>query len=260
MNAGAAFQGAVWSSGPFEPIAAGAAAAHDTLVTALGPSPGLRWLDVATGTGPVALRAARAGAVVTALDVAPALLATARARAQEEGLSLRFDLAAAEDLPYPDESFDVVSSAQGVIFALDPAAAAAELARVTRPGGLLGLTCLIRSGFSAALGLRVGAGGRALDWGDKSFIRRLFARSFELSFSRGDAPFLADSPEGAAALYVRCYGPLRFFADRYGAEDRRELERELVALFAQYTNDDGVSAPRPYLLVIGRRRITHANA
>lgn len=260
MNAGAALQGAIWGAGPFQPIAEGAAPAHDALVEALGPGPGLEWLDIATGTAPVAIRAARAGASVTALDVSPAMLATAIRLARAEGLAVRFDLGAAEELPYADESFGVVSSAQGVIFALDAAAAAAELARVCRPGGRLGLTCLVRAGFSASLALRVGAGGSALDWGEESFVRRLLGRWFELSFARGDAPVLADSPEAAAALYARCFGPLRFFADRLGAEDRRELERELVALFARYAGDRGVCAPRPYLLVVGRKRITPANA
>jgi SAM-dependent methyltransferase len=253
VNTGAAIQGAIWGAGPFEPIAEGAAPAHDALVGVLAPRPGEPWLDVATGTGAVALRAARAGAKVTGLDVAPALLAAARRRAAAERLPIRFDLGEAERLPYADSSFDVVSSAQGVIFAVDPRRAARELARVCRPGGRLGLTCLVRTGFSADLALRVGAGGAALAWGEPEVVRALLGRWFELAFDHGDAPLSAASPEAAAALYLRCYGPLRFVAERSGAEDRENLERGLIRLLGRYVHGGRVEAPRPFLLVHGIR-------
>jgi SAM-dependent methyltransferase len=252
-RAGAALQGVIWGAGPFEEIAVGAAPAHDALVDALVPRLGERWLDVATGTGAVALRAARAGANVTALDIAPAMLATARGRAAAAGLPIRFDLGEAERLPYSAASFDVVTSAQGVIFAMDPEAAARELARVCRPGGRLGLTCLIRAGLAERLSFLVGAGGPALAWGDPGFVGRLLGRWFALSFSEGDAPFVERSPEAAAALYARCYGPLRFFADRFGPEERAELDAELTAIFERFVRDGRVHAPRPFLLVLGTR-------
>lgn len=252
-----ALQGAIWSSAPFDAIAEGAAPTHDALVDALRPVPGLTWLDVATGTGPVALRAARAGADVTALDVARALLATARRKAAVEGLRIRFDLGAAESLPYGDRAFDVVSSAQGVIFALDPRAAASELARVCKPGGRLGLTCLVRAGLSEAIGLRVGGGGPALSWGEPAFVRALLGRWFELELSHGDAPLVAPSAEAAAELYFRCYPPLRFFVEALDCRDRAEQMRdELIGVFRTYETATGVSAPRPYLLVVGRRNNT----
>lgn len=252
-----ALQGRIWSSAPFDAIAESAAPTHDALVEALGPVPGLTWLDVATGTGPVALRAARAGAEVTALDVAPALLATARLKAAGESLRIRFDLGAAESLPYRDGAFDVVSSAQGVIFALDPRAAAAELARVCRPGGRLGLTCLVRAGLSEAIGLRVGAGGPALSWGEPAFVRELLGRWFELDFSHGDAPLVAPSAEAAADLYVRCYPPLRFFVDVLDCRDcAEEMRDELIRVFRHFETATGVRAPRPYLLVVGDRNNT----
>jgi SAM-dependent methyltransferase len=250
----AAFQGVIWGAGAFEEIADGAAPSHDALVGALGPRPGERWLDVATGTGPVALRAARAGADVTGLDVSPRMLETARRLAAAEGLQVRFDAGVAEELPYDDAAFDVVSSAQGVVFALDPRAAAEELARVCRPGGRLGLTCLVPSGLAKRLSLVVGAGGPALSWGDPEFVRALLGRSFELELSTGDAPLHAASAEAAADLYARCYPPLRFFAETLGCPDcEADTRATLVELFRPYAGPAGLVAPRPYLLVLGIR-------
>jgi SAM-dependent methyltransferase len=249
----AELQGAIWSAGSFEEIAAGAAPAHDALVAALAPNPGQRWLDVATGTGAVAIRAARAGAHVTAVDIAPRMLATAKRLTAAAALRVRFDLGDAERLPYGDAAFDVVSSAQGVIFAHDPRAAARELARVCRPGGRLGLTCLVRGGLAEALSERVSAGGPALAWGDRAFVDELLGRWFALSYAEGDAPFEAPSVEAAAALYARAYPPLRFFADWCG-DCAAGMEAELARLFRRYVVDGRVSAPRPYLLVTGIRR------
>ena len=253
MRPATSFQGTIWSSGPFEQIAAGAAPSHDALVAALAPRAGERWLDVATGTGPVAIRAALAGAEVTALDVAPRMLETARRLAAKAGVRVRLDLGEAESLPYGDSEFDVVSSAQGVIFALDPGAAARELARVCRPGGRLGLTCLISGGLAAGLALRVSAGGPALSWGDRAFVDDLLGAWFELSYSEGDAPLHAPSPAAAAALYARAYPPLRYFAD-WCKDCAAEMEGELSRLFASFVVDGEVRAPRPYLLVTGTRR------
>ena len=254
MNLRAAqLQGAIWSSAPFEEIAAGAAPAHDALVTALAPRPLERWLDVATGTGAVAIRAARAGADVTGVDIAPRMLTTARRLAAAADARVRFDAGDAERLPYGDATFDVVSSAQGIIFALDPGAAAGELARVCRPGGRLGLTCLLPRGLAAELALRVAAGGPALSWGDPAFVSELLGAWFDLSYSEGDAPLHAPSPEAAAALYARAYPPLRFFAS-WCEDCAAEMEAELSRIFARFVVGGAVRAPRPYLLVVGRRR------
>src|SRR5438270_4600745 len=130
---------AMWGGGTYERIAERFAPVHDELVRRLEPGPGVRWLDLATGTGGVALRAARAGAHVTGLDFAPAMLEQARAKGEAEGLEIRWELGNAQSLPYDDREFDVVSSCFGVIFAPDQAAVARELARVCRTGGRLGL-------------------------------------------------------------------------------------------------------------------------
>lgn len=133
-------QSNVWGSGPFEEIEALIAEMHDTLVEALGPQPGQSWLDVGCGTGGVTTRAARAGADVTGVDLAPALIETARSRAADDDLDITYEVGDAENLAVGDGSFEVVSSSVGVMFAPDHAAAAGELARVCAPGGRLGIT------------------------------------------------------------------------------------------------------------------------
>jgi ubiquinone/menaquinone biosynthesis C-methylase UbiE len=134
-------QSVMWGSGPYEPIVEITKEIHHALVEALRPQTGERWLDVATGTGAVALLAGRAGADVTGLDLSPVLIETAKGKAAAEGLGVDFEAGDAEALPYDDASFDVVCSAIGTQFAPDHAAVARELARVCRPGGRLGLAC-----------------------------------------------------------------------------------------------------------------------
>ena len=109
---------------PWERLAESNAPSHDALVELLAPKPGERFLDVGTGSGGVALRAARAGASVVGVDVAEAALEQARRSAADESLDAEFVVADAQALPFEDASFDVVGSAFGVNFARDHAAAA----------------------------------------------------------------------------------------------------------------------------------------
>src|SRR5687767_956505 len=126
-----AAQADVWGAGNWQAIAETELfPVHDTLIEQLSPTPGERWLDLATGTGAVALRAARRGAEVSAQDLASDLIETARRAAADEGLAVRFDVGDAEHLPYADASFDVVSSVHGIVFAADHSAVARELGRV----------------------------------------------------------------------------------------------------------------------------------
>ena len=130
----------VWSSAPFERIAEIITEMHVVLVERLAPQPGEHWLDLGCGTGDVAFHAARAGAIVTGSDLSPTLIETAERHARELGLDLTLEVADCQALHYPDASFDVVSSSVGVIFAPDHARVAAELARVCKPGGRMGIT------------------------------------------------------------------------------------------------------------------------
>lgn len=138
---------AMWALGDYPRLAELLAPAAAALAEAAEVASGDRVLDVATGTGNVALAAARRGAVVTGADLTPRMLELAAVRAQQEGVELELVEADLEDLPFPDAAFDVVLSAFGVIFAASPAAAVTELARVLRPGGRLALTSWWERGY-----------------------------------------------------------------------------------------------------------------
>ncbi len=138
---------ATWISGDFGEIATSIAAGAEEFVSGLGLKPGTRVLDVACGTGNLAIPAARAGAIVTGLDIAPNLLDQARARAKAEGVEAIFDVGDAEDMPYGDASFDVVMTMFGAMFAPRPEVTASELKRVCRPGGLIAMANWTPEGF-----------------------------------------------------------------------------------------------------------------
>ncbi|HSE80602.1 MAG TPA: class I SAM-dependent methyltransferase, partial [Gaiellaceae bacterium] len=132
-------QSVVWGTGPYQRITETITDIHELVVERLAPGPGDAWLDLACGTGAVAERAASAGANVTGIDLAPALIETAQERAAGLGLDIDYRVGDAERLELPDLSFDKLSSTCGVMFTPDHEATARGLARVTRPGGRIAL-------------------------------------------------------------------------------------------------------------------------
>ncbi len=250
---------AVWSSAPFERVVHQLEPIHSAFIARVAPWRGERWLDVATGTGEIALRAARAGAEVTAIDFAATLLETARRRAAEERLSIAFDLGDAEELPYGDSSFDVVVSSVGAIFAPDHVAVARELARVSRPGGRLGMAAWRPGSELARLVDRFrppgpeGAGNPD-DWGREEYVRGLLGESFELTFAEGDCPLVGESGEEIWQLVTSSVGPMKDVLQRLEAEQRDELHSLEVDFLERHRAADGVRYPQPYLLILGQRR------
>jgi len=138
---------ATWIAGDFGQIARYYTDGAEAFINRLNLEPGTKFLDVACGTGNLALPAARAGAVVTGVDIAPNLVEQARENARGEGLKIQFDEGDAEALAYDDASFDVVATMFGAMFAPRPALVAAELKRVTRPGGLIAMANWTPTGF-----------------------------------------------------------------------------------------------------------------
>jgi SAM-dependent methyltransferase len=256
-------QSAIWGSAPWERMAETLAPLHDHLVMELSPRAGERWLDAATGTGAVAIRAARSGAEVTGLDLAPRLVETARRLAAAEGLAIRFDVGDCEDLPYDDASFDVVASAVGVIFAPDHSAVARELARVCRPGGRLGLVSWRPNpAFSALLEpfrpRPEPDAGDPDDWGRVEHVRNLLGDAFELRFVEGSHALQGESADAIWQLLITAHGAFRALLESLDARRRAQLRRVFVGYLERYRGEGGISAPDDYLLVTGVRQPTRS--
>ena len=255
-------QGVIWGNGPYARVSEHLKIAHDHLFRAVPPQPGERWLDVATGTGEIARPAARAGAQVTGLDLAPELIQTARERASEEGVEISFEVGDAEALPYEDGSFDTVTSTFGVMFAPDHSAVARELARVCRPGGRLALlTWDSERGVAEFFKImaayqppRPDGVGNPFAWGDQDHVTELLGDAFELRFEQGDCPQPASSSEEIWELFSTSYGPTKTLVDGLDDERREALHSDWLTYFDQFSGNGGVSQPRPYLLVLGTRR------
>ena len=252
-------QARVWGSAGWQSIAESVlSAVHEELVARLAPHPDDRWLDLATGTGAVALRAARAGAEVSARDLSPALVRTARRLAASQGLAVRFDVGDVERLPYPDASFDVVSSAHGVVFAADHRAVARELARVCRVGGRLGMTYWRSNPDLEQLVDRVGStrpptADNPRAWRQPQYVNRLLGADFDLELVEAVCPWIADSGEAAWRLFTGSDGPARTGVAALSPAKREALRRDWVDYFERHRSGGRVSVPRPYLLILGRR-------
>jgi SAM-dependent methyltransferase len=253
----------VWGTGPYERVSATIADLQDELVERLEPGEGVRWLDSATGTGEVAKRAARGGADVTGMDLAPALVETARREAEEDGLDIQYDVGDAEAMPYEDASFEVISSACGVMFAPDHAAVAAELARVCRPGGRVGLACwtpdsTLADMFRAMAPFQPAppppGTGSPFDWGREDHVSELLGDAFDLDFTRLESILVEDSAQSVWELFSNSYGPTKTLADSLEPGRREELRQAFVGVHAPFETDGGLRMPRTYLLTLGRRR------
>jgi SAM-dependent methyltransferase len=249
----------VWGLRAFERLASRFAPVHDQLMEQLRPAPGERFLDAASGTGAVALRAAKAGAEVTAIDVAAPMLEKARRRAEEESLDIRFDLGDVEYLPYDDGSFDVVASNFGLVFAPDHANVASELARVSRPGGRLGFTAWKPNPKLGELYRRFTdepiEGREVYEWGREDHVEDMLGEDFELEFEDGTLWLEADSGEEIWDLFSQSAPPVIALVARLDGEQVEQLHRSFVDLYESYrVPDGGVRAPRRYLLVLGRRK------
>ena len=253
----------VWSSGDYNRIAAITVPVSETLVSAAGIRPSASVLDVATGTGHAALAAARQGACVTGIDYVPELLGIARARAAAEHLDLELIEAPAEDLPFPDASFDVVVSAIGVMFAADHTGAAAELVRVTKPGGRIALASWTPAGF---IGGMLGIVGRHVSpppgaqsparWGVEETVAELLGDGVtDVASSVHSVTQRFADAEAFADLFLAYYGPTHSAAKALTAQGRESLRADLVAHATTSARPD---SPRDHLVLDWEFRIVTA--
>src|SRR5262252_105990 len=226
-----------WASGDYAVIGTTLQIVGEELAEACD----VRWdedvLDVAAGNGNATLAAARRGARVTSTDYVPTLLERGADRARAEGLEVKFELADAEALPYPDATFDVVLSTFGVMFTPDHVRAAAELNRVCRPGGRIGLVSWTPTGLLGQLFRLIGqyvppAPGiqSPLLWGTEAHVEELFPAAATIDHTTRAFTFRYRSPEHFVEVFRRFYGPVhQAFAglDAYG---QAALEADLEDL------------------------------
>jgi SAM-dependent methyltransferase len=227
------------------------------VVDRVGVSSGEDVLDVACGTGNAAIRAAEAGGRVVGVDLTPALLDEGRRLADEAGVSVEWVEGDAEELPHADESFDVVLSTFGCMFAPRHRVTALELARVLRPGGRLAVTAWSPDGAMGEFFRTVGGylpppppvAEPPTLWGDETHVRQLFAGSgVELQFER-DAiePVPFDSTDDAIDFMTTKFGPLIMARQLNEASGRWD---ELRAVLAEHYERN---EPAGYLVILGRK-------
>lgn len=254
-------QRALWARGDFHRIGVSQVSVGEMLVRALHVHAGERVLDVAGGAGNTALAAARRCAEVTCTDIVPALLLRARDRAAAEGLPLSTGLADAQALPFPDGSFDVVTSTFGAMFAPDQDKAAAELLRVLRPGGRLGMANWTPDGWVGAQldvpahhlpALRPGT-APPVAWGTRERLDDLLGGHVsDLEISLQYADFVHHSTRGLFELFTHWFGPVATAWSRMTPDQAAACAVEWVDVADRYNiaTDGTCEIPAAYLQVV----------
>jgi SAM-dependent methyltransferase len=255
-------QRAMWATGDYPDIARNIEEVAGVVVDFAVTGAAQNLLDVATGTGNVAIRAALAGASVTGLDLTPELLQVARQRAADAGVEIDWVEGDAEELPFEDDSFDSVTSCFGVIFAPLHERAAGELTRVARPGGRIVLTAWTPEGLNGRMFRLLGSYmpppppelKPPVAWGTEDHVRSLFGASgASLEFERRTVAFSADSPESWVEYNERALGPAVMIKAALEPQGRWEqLRSELVGMYseANEAQDGSFRAQAEYLLSV----------
>jgi SAM-dependent methyltransferase len=232
-----------WNTGDYGIVARDLEASAADFLARIHFEPGTRLLDLACGSGQVAIPAARAGAEATGVDIAPKWIEQARARAQEEGLNARFDEGDAEDLPYEDDSFDLVISLIGAMFAPRPERVAAEMVRVCRPGGRIVMGNWTPEGF---IGQMLKASAQyvpppalmpsPLLWGTESAVHeRLREGIAELQLTRRMYPFAYPFPPAEVVdFYAEYFGPTNCALNVLDETEQMALRQDLEQLWQKY--------------------------
>jgi ubiquinone/menaquinone biosynthesis C-methylase UbiE len=260
LRAVKARQQGAWSSGDYAVVGTTLQIVGEELCEALDVRSGQKVLDVAAGNGNASLAAARRWCDVVATDYVPALLERARERAAAERLAIEFREADAEALPFPNASFDVVVSTFGVMFTPDQDRAAAELIRVCRHGGKIGLANWTPEGFIGqvfkAIGKQIpppaGVKSPAL-WGTRARIVELFEpHAVSIKSSQRNFVFRYRSPEHWLEVFKGYYGPLLKTFAALAPAGQAALRRDLMGLIGQFnrSGDASLVLPSEYLEIV----------
>ena len=242
---------ATWMAGDFGQIAQFTADEAENFVGRIGIAPGSKVLDVACGTGNTAVPAARIGAEVTGVDIATNLLEQAKKRAAYERLNARFEEGDAEDLTFPNASFDIVVTMFGAMFAPRPERVAAELLRVCKPGGVIAMANWTPQGF---VGKSFQVTAKIVPpppvpppvlWGDEAIAReRLGSGTKHVQFTRQHAHFAYSfSPRETVEFFRRYFGPTQMAFSRLDETGQNALAAQLESLWNEHnTAKDGNTA------------------
>ncbi len=233
---------AAWIAGDFGVIARSIEEGAAEFIDGLGLKPGTRLLDVACGTGNTAIPAAKAGAIVTGVDIAPNLIEQAIGRAATEGVDAKFDVGDAEAMPYEDGSFDVVTTMFGAMFAPRPDVTAAELKRVCRSGGLIAMANWTPEAFTGQM-FKLGAKHvppppgmtPPVLWGSEDVVRERFSTGIsDLQLNRIKIMFLYPfGPAEVVEQFRLFFGPtVKAFAS-LDAAGQEALEADLIGLWTE---------------------------
>lgn len=252
-------QQAAWSSGDYAVVGTTLQIVGETLCEAVDLRASETVLDVAAGNGNATLAAARRWAHVTSTDYVPALLDHGRARAVADGLTVEFQIADAEQLPFADGQFDVVLSTFGVMFTADHARAADEMLRVCRKGGRIGMANWTPDGFIGqvfkVLGRHVppapGAKSPAL-WGTTDYLDKLFGQHGQIAQTERSFTFRYKSPAHFMDIFRTWYGPMLKAFAALPEPGKLALEHDLLALIARMNRaqDGTMVVPSAYLEVV----------
>lgn len=255
-------QRAAWDAGDYAMLSEHIADVGELVAARADIEPGMTVLDVACGSGNATIPAARGGARVTGLDLTPKLIEHGRQKAKAEGLEIEWVEGDAEDLPFPDQSFDRVLSTFGHMFAPRHRRAADEMVRVCHPGATIATATWTPEGVTGPIFAAAGAfmppppdyASPPILWGEESHVRELFgsaANSFE--FERHVTWVEAESVESWAEVFMNQFGPLvtarAMLGDRF-----QELRDRIVEIWRDRNEaDDGsLRLPQEYLLSIVR--------
>lgn len=255
---------AAWGAGDFTSLARMLAPTGAHLLDRLAVGPGNRVLDVGCGTGELAVEAAGLGATVTGVDLAPEMIARAEALGVASDVSVTWQEGDAEDLPVGDGSMDAVMSSFGCMLAPRHRVAAAELVRVLRPGGRLGVLTWpvgsVMGEFLSTAGAHIppppAIAESPLLWGDPEHIAEIFAGTgVELAIETGTVSFPFASPADALELYTTRFGPLVTARAALEPKGRwQALSDDVAAFFERRMTPEGdhMVLSSGYMLIVGR--------
>lgn len=256
---------ATWMSGDYGTFAKYMESGALDILASWQIQPGSKLLDVGCGAGQITIPAARAGIHATGVDIATNSLEQARVRAASEGLKVQFDEGDAEQLPYPDASFDTVVSLIGAMFAPRPERVTSEMVRVCRPGGRILMVNWTPTGFVSHMFKAIAKHvpppqgvPSAMLWGDETTVRERFKEGIkELTLTKGLYPSWSYpfAPPAVVEFFRQNYGPMQRAFAALDAEGQKALRHDLEEVFSAHNcaTDGTTTLEGEYLEVIATR-------